>query len=263
MSGHEPGVALVTGGGTGVGAATAGLLARRGWAVVINYNQSVKAAEETASLCRNAGAPAIAVQGDVSRDEDCRRVVETTVNALGSLDLLVNSAGTTQVTKFSDLAVQNSEEMQRIYSVNVIGAYQMARAASAPLQSSGRGAIVNVSSVAGETGSGSSLGYALSKGALNTLTLALARLFAPNVRVNAILPGMIETDWFTANGMDGAAIAAMKRQFCESSALRDVCAPQDIADAIVYAGLDARKMTGHLLKVDAGMTLGKPPTPID
>jgi 3-oxoacyl-[acyl-carrier protein] reductase len=177
------------------------------------------------------------------------------------LDLLVNSAGATQITKFSDLDLQNGEDLMRVYSVNVVGAYQMGRAAAPYLKQSGRGSIVNVSSIAGQTGSGSSIAYVLSKGALNTLTLTFARLLAPAIRVNAVLPGMIDTAWFTGNGVAESAFEIMKQRFSEASALGAVSTAGDIAGAVVYAGVDAIRMTGQFLTVDAGFLLGKPPQP--
>lgn len=261
MRERKGGVALITGGGTGVGAATAKLLAGRGWSIVVNYSRSADAAEGAAAACRAMGVEAVAVQADVAKDEDCRRLVATTVETLGGLDLLVNSAGATQITKFSDLAAQNADDMLRVYGVNAVGTYQMGRAAQPHLKASGRGAIVNVSSIAGQTGSGSSIAYVLSKGALNTLTLTFARLFAPDIRVNAVLPGMIDTAWFTGNGVDDDTFALMKQRFSENSALGAVSSPEDIAEAIVYVGVDATKMTGQFLTIDAGFLLGKPPLP--
>lgn len=255
------GIALITGGGTGVGAATAKLLAQRGWSVAINYSRSRDAAEATAEACRAQGVEAMAVQACVDRDEDCRRLVAAAVERWGGIDLLVNSAGTTQITSFSDLDAQNSEDLHRVFDVNVVGPYQMARAARQALAASGRGAVVNVSSIAGQTGSGSSIAYVVSKAALNALTLALARLLAPHVRVNAVLPGMIDTEWFTGNGVDAETFATMKRRFCENSALGQVSSAQDIAEAVVYVGADATKMTGQFMTIDAGFLLGKPPFP--
>lgn len=252
-------VALITGGGTGVGAATARMLAGRGYAVGLNYSRSAAAAEATAEECRRLGGDAIAIKGDVASDKDCRRMVATVTKTFGDLDLLVNSAGITQITKFSDLGLQNAEDLMRVYSVNVVGAYQMARAAHPHLKASGRGSIVNISSVAGQTGSGSSVAYALSKGALNTLTLTLARLLAPEVRVNAILPGMIDTNWFTGNGVDEDAFDLMKQRFSDASALGTIATAEDIAAAVVHIGVEAAKVTGQFLAVDAGFLLGKPP----
>ena len=255
------GIALITGGGTGVGSATAKLLARRGWSVVINYSRSAQAAETTAEACRAEGVDAITVQASVDSDEDCKRLVEAAVERFGGLDLLVNSAGTTQIASFSDLHAQNAEDLHRVFGVNVVGPYQIARAAMEPLKASDRGAIVNVSSIAGQTGSGSSIADVLSKAALNTLTLTLARLLAPHVRVNAVLPGMIDTEWFTGNGVDADTFTAMKQRFSENSALGKVSTADDIAEAVVYVGVDASRMTGQVLTIDAGFLLGKPPVP--
>lgn len=255
------GVALITGGGTGVGSATARLLAQRGWSVAISYSRSKKGAQATAEACRAAGVEAIEVQANIEHDEDCRRLVVTTVERLGGIDLLVNSAATTQQTRFSDFEAQNSADLHRVFDVNVVGPYQMARAAREALSASKRGAIVNVSSIAGQTGSGSSIAYVVSKAALNTLTLTLARLLAPHVRVNAVLPGMIDTQWFTGNGVDAEAFAAMKQGFSMNSALGQISTAEDIASAIIYVGLDAVMMTGQFLTIDAGFLLGKPPVP--
>lgn len=252
-------VALITGGGTGVGAATARMLAERGFAVALNYSRSAAAAEATAKDCRRLGGEAIAIKGDVASDADCRRMIATVAEAFGGLDLLVNSAAITQITKFSDLDLQNAEDLLRVYGVNVVGVYQMARAAHPHLKASGRGSIVNISSVAGQTGSGSSIAYTLSKGALNTLTLTLARLFAPEIRVNTVLPGMIDTNWFTGNGVDEAAFDRMKQRFSEASALGTIATAEDIATAVVHLGIEATKVTGQFMTVDAGFVLGKPP----
>lgn len=255
------GVALITGGGTGVGAAAAQLLARRGWAVALNYNRSRESAEAAADACRAEGVEAITIQASVERDEDCQRLVATTLAKLGGIDLLVNSAATTQIASFSDLDAQNSADLHRVFDVNVVGPYQMARAARQALSANGRGAIVNVSSIAGQTGNGSSIAYVVSKAALNTLTLSLSRLLAPQIRVNAVLPGMIDTQWFTGQGVPAADFAHMKQAFSENSALGQIATAQDIAGAILYVGLDAVSMTGQFLTIDAGFLLGKPPTP--
>jgi len=193
MSGseHAP-VALISGGATGVGAATARGLAARGFRVAINYRRSADEAEATAAACRAAGTDVLALQGDVAEDRACRSLVARTVEAWGRLDVLVCSAGITQFTQIADFDGQNAEDFHHVFAVNAIGPYQLARAASSHLRASGSGAIVNVSSIAGQNGNGSSLAYIASKGALNSLTLALARLLAPEVRVNAVLPGLIE-----------------------------------------------------------------------
>jgi 3-oxoacyl-[acyl-carrier protein] reductase len=248
--------ALITGGGTGVGAATARLLASRGWDVAINYRKSAAEAEATATTCRKAGVEALTLQGDIAADADCRRMVAAAADRFGRIDTLVCSAGATQFTRLSDLDDQNAEDFQRVFAVNVLGAYQIARAAGPWLLNSDRGAIVTVSSIAGLNGNGSSLAYITSKGALNSLTLALARLFAPKVRVNAVLPGMIDTEWF-AEAFDEAARATMRASFAEASALQVVSSAVDIAAGVVFLAADALTTTGQLFVMDAGYLLGR------
>lgn len=248
-------VALISGGGTGVGAATALKLAARGYQVAVNYRSSADAAEEVARACRDAGGDGLAIRGDVSGDDDCRAMVAEVVERWGRLDVLVCSAGATQFAKLTDLDAQNADDFQRIYATNVIGVYQLARAAAPHLRKAG-GALVNISSIAGQNGNGSSLAYIASKGALNSLTLALARLLAPDVRVNAVLPGLIDSDWFL-KGMDPDGYHAVRDGFAAVSALDSVCSPDDIAAAAVFLALDATKMTGQLMVVDAGYGLGQ------
>lgn len=249
-------VALVTGGGTGVGAASILKLAARGHDVVVNYSRSREEAEDTAEKATALGARALALKGDVAEDAACRDLIDTTIERFGRLDVLVNSAGATQFVPIAELDRQNAEDFQRVYGVNVVGSYQMARAAAPHLAKSARGAVVNVSSIAGVTGNGSSIAYVASKGALNALTLTLARLLAPEIRVNAVLPGLIDTRWLPA-GLGEETYAAVKTNFANTAALGDVCTADDIADAVVFLALDAAKMTGQLVNVDAGFMLGR------
>ena len=185
--------AIVTGSATGIGAAVAVGLARRGAGVLVNYTKSEAEARATAELVREVGAHVIIVQGDVARDEDCRKLAAAAMDAWGRIDILVNNAGTTKFAAHGDLDALSAEDFANIYSVNVIGPFQMIRACSKALKASGAGAVVNVSSVAGVAGVGSSVAYAASKGALNTMTLSLARALGPEIRVNAICPGFVAT----------------------------------------------------------------------
>src|SRR5438874_4175613 len=193
--------AIVTGSASGLGAATAAILASGGARIVVNYSNSKKEAEETADLCRKAGSDVVVVQGDVSRDEDCKRIVAAAA-PWGRLDALINNAGTTKHMAHDNLDGLSAEDFQRIFGVSTIGPYQMIRAARSLLETaakaSGRAsAVVNISSVAGISGVGSSVAYAASKGALNTITYSLARALAPLIRVNTVCPGYIDTPWFT------------------------------------------------------------------
>jgi len=243
---------IVTGSASGVGAATALLLARQGAAVVVNYVKSAAEAERVAEECRRAGGEAVVVRADVAQEADCRRLAAAAMDAWGRIDGLVNNAGTTKFVPMRDLAGLSAEDFHRIFSVNVIAAYQMVRACEAPLRAA-RGAVVNVSSIAGTMGIGSSMAYAASKGALNTLTLSLARALGPDVRVNAVLPGFTETRWLR-EGL-GAGFERAREDYREQSALGKTMTPEEIAESIV-ALLQARKITGQLLAVDAGRGLG-------
>lgn len=248
-------VALVTGGATGIGACCARNMAQRGYDVVVNYFDYKMQAEQVVAECRKLGVEAIALYGDVSVDEDCRNVVSKALEAFGRIDALICCAATTQFTQLSDLENQNSADFLRIYGVNVIGIYQMARASAPYLKNSDNGAIVNISSIASQNGSGSSLGYIASKGAVNSLSLALAKMLAPKVRVNCVLPGFVNTTWFL-DYVGQERLDEIKSEFARNSALQDICEPEEIANAVAFLAIDATKTTGQLLLSDAGSTLG-------
>ena len=180
-------VAVITGAGTGTGAATAQLLASRGCQVVINFNTSKKEAERVKSICSGFGVDAITCQGDVSKNEDCLRIASAAAAKFKKIDFLVNNAAVTKVIPYDALDQLNSDDFMSIFAVNVVGAYQMVRAVKPYMIKAGGGGIVNVSSSSALDGRGSSMAYASSKGALNSLTLALAtKLGADNIRVNAV-----------------------------------------------------------------------------
>ena len=257
QNGVEKRAAVVTGGATGVGAATAIALAKRGYGIAINYSRSAREAEETVAACKAAGVDAITVQGDVADDVACRAIVEAAVARFGRVDTLVNSAGTTQFVPLSDLDAQKAEDFHKVYAVNVIGPYQMARAAAPHMRRGGAGAIVNVSSVGSLNGNGSSYSYVTSKAALNTLTLALARNLAPEIRVNAVLPGLIETRWLKV-GLGDEVYQRVREGWAEAAALQKTCTADDVAQTIVWLVADAAVVTGQLLTVDGGFLLGRP-----
>lgn len=249
-------VALITGAASGVGAATARMLAAAGHDVLINYNRSADLAAAVVDDCRAAGADAIAVQGDVSEDATCRALVRQAALRWGRLDCLVNSAGATRFIPMPDLEGVDAEAFHDIFGVNAVGPFQMARAASARMAEGG--AIVSVSSIAGQTGSGSSFPYVLSKAALNALTLGLARTLAPRIRVNAVLPGMIEGRWMRG-GLGDEAYERVKANYAGTSLLGRISTPEQIAAAVVWLLDPACMMTGQLMVVDGGFSLGRPP----
>lgn len=247
---------IVTGSSSGVGAATALALARRGAGVAINYSRSAREAQDVAAQCLAAGGDAIVVQADVAQDEDCLRLAAAATGRWGRLDGLVNNAGTTRFVAAQKLDGLSAEDFHHIYGVNLVGAFQMVRACASALRLS-HGAVVNVSSTAGMSGSGSSIAYCCSKGALNTLTLSLARALAPEIRVNAVLPGFIETRWLR-QGLGADNYARAETAWCAQAALGEVLKPEDVAQTVLHL-LDAQKMTGQLLRLDAGKEIGKLP----
>ena len=248
-------VAIVTGGGTGLGAAVSLGLAARGANVVVNYARSVEEAERTAEACRAQGVEAVAVKGDVDDDGACRAVVEAAVSRWGRVDVLVNNAGRTTFAAPDDLDALSDEDFLDIYRTNLLGAYHMIRACAPHMREAGFGAVVNISSIAGLTGVGSSIAYACSKGALNTLTLSLARALGPEIRVNAVCPGFIGTRWFS--GPLGEA--GMQRIIADQEAvtpLRRAGTPEDIAKSVLFlADEGSEHITGVTLVSDAGFHL--------
>jgi len=247
-------VALVTGSATGVGAATALALARRSYDVLINYTKSEREAKETERACREAGADTLCVRGDVAQDADCKSIVQAAVARWGRLDALVNNAGITTFAGSGNWDALDAEIFQRIFAVNALGAFQMVRA-SVPHLKAARGSIVNVSSIAGALGIGSSVPYIASKGAINSMTLHLARVLAPEVRVNAVCPGMITTRWFV-DGVGQEAFEKLKTHYESATPLATACTAEDVADAVVWLIEGARTTTGELLMLDSGMNLG-------
>ena len=251
---NERKVCVVTGSSSGIGAATARLYAERGWNVVINYSREAAPAEAVAAECRARGAEALVCQANVAEDADCRALAAAVQARWGRCDVLVNNAGTTKFVHARNLDGLDAEDFQRIYAVNVVGAFQMVRALEPMLKQSPSGAVVNMSSIASVTGMGSSVAYAASKGALNTLTMALARALGPAIRVNAIGPGLVETPWLQ-NGMGAERYAASVAGYKARAALAEIIQPEDVARAAWYLGVDATKTTGEFLAVDAGAKL--------
>jgi len=255
----ESPVCIVTGSGTGIGAACALDLAKRGCRVTINYTKSEAEARATAKLCEAAGAETLVVQANVADDVDCQRLAQATLDKWGRIDGLVNNAGITKfVPNHRDLVSLSADDFQRIYSVNVIGAFQMIRACAPTMQQQGRGAVVNVASIAGVVGNGSSVAYAASKGALNTMTLSLARALAPEIRVNAVCPGFVETRWLQ-QGFGDKTYATAKANYEATVPLKQTISPEAVADAIVWLLLGASLTTGEFILVDSGFHLGAAP----
>lgn len=252
------GVVIVTGSATGVGAASAKLLASKGCNVVINYTKSEAEAKETQAECEALGVETLLCQADVAKDEDCRRMANAAIAKWGRIDGLINNAGTTHFVNHANLEGLSAEDFHRIYSVNVIGPYQMTRAVAEQMKKQGKGSICNVSSVAGVMGVGSSIAYTASKGALNTMTLSLARALGPEIRVNTICPGFITGRWLRG-GMGDDAYEAAKAHQERATPLRKAGTPEDMAQAAVWFIEGADLITGEILIVDAGSHLAGAP----
>jgi 3-oxoacyl-[acyl-carrier protein] reductase len=253
-------VAIVTGSATGLGAACAVDLAGRGWNVAINYTKSKKEADETYAAVKAKGVDAILVQADMGQDADCRKLAAETLKKWGRIDGLINNAGTTKFQAQGDLDGVSAEDFDRILRVNVTGPYMMSRAVYPTMkkqwdEKQERGSIVNISSIAGVMGVGTSIPYAASKGALNTLTLSLARWFGPAVRVNTVCPGFIQTRWLLgALGQENYEKLRDAQE--QTTPLRQAGTPEQMAEAVIFFLTSASNITGEFLIVDAGTHLG-------
>lgn len=231
-------VAIVTGGSSGMGEATVKELEKRGWKV--------------AAMARGVTE----FRGDVAEDADCRRVANAVLAKWGRIDALVNCAGTTKFVAHADLEGLSADDILGIFRVNLVGPYQMIRACAKALKET-RGCIVNVSSVASILGTGSSIAYAASKSALDTMSFSLARALGPEIRVNVVAPGYVKTPWqVAAHGADGAI--ELERRFAERAPLKAAAEADDVADAIAWLIEGARRVTGEIVYVDGGMHIASP-----
>ncbi len=240
-------VAIVTGGGTGIGWATSLALAERGAAVAVNYSRSAREAEETARLIRDRGGRAVAVRADVSRDEEVRAMADRVADEFGSIGLLVNNAGITRHIPMNDLEAATEEVWDELLDVNVKGMFFCARAVAPYMKRSGGGSIVNLGSIAGTTGLGSSLPYAVAKAAVHGLTRSLAKALSPDIRVNCVVPGAVATRWWEGR-------EEQMKKLAPKLLLQRIAEPEDIA-RLICAALEQEAMTGQLITVDSGQTL--------
>jgi 3-oxoacyl-[acyl-carrier protein] reductase len=240
-------IAIVTGGGTGIGKATSLALARAGASVGVNFSRSEADAVDTVKEIELLGGRAIAARANVAVPGDVDRMVRGVVSELGGVDVLVNNAGTTRFIDISDLDAITDQIWDDILGVNLKGAFYCARAVAPHMREHGHGAIVNVSSVSGLTGNGSSLPYAVSKAALIGLTKSLARALAPGVRVNSVAPGIVRTRWV-------AGREEHVRRLGDQSLLGVNASPEDIA-AMILSLLENDAITGQTIVVDGGVEL--------
>src|SRR5712692_11723502 len=235
MGDFEDKVIVVTGSATGLGAAKRGAKA-----VILNYTKSLKEAEATADAVRAAGAEATIARGDVGEDAECRKIAEA-ASRHGKIDALVNNAGITKhVANHADLDGLSKDDFLRIFAINSVGPFQMIRACRALLEKAGAASVLMISSIAGVDGTGSSVAYAASKGALNTMTLSLARALAPKIRVNAICPGYVDTRWWT-DAYGEQVTASIRKNIIKITPLQVVSTAEDIADAALFLISDAAR----------------------
>jgi len=244
--------ALVTGGGVGTGRAIALDLARGGCNVAVNYSRSATEAEVTAQDCTELGARAIAVQADVRDDAEVRRMIERTVAELGGLDVLINNAGVTRFIEHGDLEAVGDDDWDFIFDTNVRGTFYATRAGAPFLRAKGSGAVVNVSSVAGIYAVGSSVPYCASKAAINNMTVSLARALSPEIRVNAVAPGFIDTRWW----QDRDHYEVIKQFAAAATPLGAVCTPEDVSKVVLDLAT-SDMVTGQVVVIDGGMGIAQ------
>jgi NAD(P)-dependent dehydrogenase (short-subunit alcohol dehydrogenase family) len=247
-------VVLITGAASGIGAATARRFIREGWCVALNHVSGQReAAQALAASATAPGQRALTVEADVTQDADCVRLVQAAVLEFGRLDGLVNAAGISKMVAHTDLHGVSAEDFQRIYAVNTIGPFQMMRAAAPHLKASGKGAVVNISSRAALMGSGSSIPYAASKAGVNAITMAMARVLAPEVRVNAICPALVEQGF--VERLAPESFAQRRAHQINVSPLKRIGHPDEVAETIHWLITSASMMTGAIVELDFGMHL--------
>ncbi len=246
-------VIIVTGSSGGIGAAVARLAADKAYNVLVNYNSNRAGADAVVADCQASGVEAIAVGDNVTEDADCRKLAAAAADAWGRIDVLVNNAGTTKFCPHEDLDGLDAEDFHHLYSVNTVGAFQMIRAVVPAMQQTG-GSIVNVASVAGLIGVGSSLAYACSKAALLAINQSMARNLGPEIRVNAVCPGFVEGEWLK-EGLGEDLYDYVKGHFEERAATGQVMNIDTVAENIWYFADSAPNVTGEHVLMDGGATL--------
>jgi 3-oxoacyl-[acyl-carrier protein] reductase len=239
--------AIVTGGGTGIGRAVSTSLAKQGAAVAVVYSRSEKDAHDTVAAITQEGGQAIALQADVADIAAVRAMTAAVANTFGGVNYLVNNAGMTRQLPFNDLDTIDDDIWDELLGVNVKGTFHCCQASVPYLRQQAGAAIVNIGSIAGETGYGSSLPYAVSKSAVHGMTRSLARALAPAIRVNAIAPGAVATRWWQGNEDKMHALSG-------HLPLQRISTPEDIA-ALVLMLLSAESVTGQILRAENGQTL--------
>ncbi len=249
-------VCLITGAATGIGAACAREFGAHGWDLALSWLDDANrvALVDVATECEAHGSRPLLLHLDVSDDASCAAFAAAALKKFGRIDALINCAGTTRFIPHADLEALTPEEFHRTYDVNTVGLYRMTRACAPALKASGHGSVVNISSIGGVIGRGSSMAYAASKGAVNTLTLSLARALGPQVRVNAIAPGFV-TGGLPSRVLDAARHAQVLQAQLESSPLQRVSQPEEVAALACFITERIPGMTGEVIQMDNGLHL--------
>ena len=237
--------AIVTGGATGIGRAVCLSLALEGASVVVNFSRSEKEAEQTARDATAAGGQGVTFKADVADEEKVKEMVAFAHESFGRVDVLVNNAGYTQFIKHTELDKLTDEVWDRIFAVNVKGAFYGIRAVAPIMKALGSGRIVNISSVAGLTGGGSSVPYAASKAAMIALTKSMAAALGPEILVNSVAPGLIYTRWTEGH-------PERNEEIRQSTITQRLGTPEDIAGATHYLICNGEWVTGQTLVIDGG-----------
>ena len=246
-------VAIVTGASRGVGKAVALLLAEKGWNLTLTCSSSLKEAKKVAKECNDLGSETLVLTADVSDESKCKETVQKTIEEWKRLDVLINNAGKTVFNAHENLAGLKSEDFLEIYKTNTVGPYMMIKEAEEFLRKSPIASVVNIASIAGVIGVGSSIAYVASKGALVMMTKSLAKALGP-IRINAICPGFIEGEWLKT-GLGDEAYEATKNFIESSTPLNMVCNPEKVAKGVWFFVEDAVATTGETLILDGGFHL--------